>query len=201
MKFDIDKLHSVALPPSEASSRRTRERREKRRMLDRSSAIALKVSRAMEKREISREELARLLDISEGDVLRFLSGKENMDLKTMVDLEEALGVTIIDQSVSPWSPWRREQMAKWKKELEEEQERTGFRLEEEPAEIWIEFTVELKTTIEMDRPFRSSMLPEHASSHILELPHILHNDLEYDLESLGDKEKPITDGVFENFPA
>lgn len=120
MNFDIDRLHSIAVPATAEQSRRADSRREKRKLRRAASSIALKLDRAMEKRNMSADKLAETLSLPVGEVNRLLSGKENIDLQTMVDLEEALDVTIIDRSVSPWSPWRKEQVAKWKKELEEE---------------------------------------------------------------------------------
>ena len=71
-------------------------RNENRFWLKKSGMIALSILNIMEKKGISKESLAKSLNISIDDLHKYLSGNENMDLKTICAFEKILDTDIIE---------------------------------------------------------------------------------------------------------
>lgn len=63
--------------------------------LKKSGKIALSILNVMIKKGIGKKELADSLGISVGQLHKYLSGDENMDLKTICSFEKILGKDII----------------------------------------------------------------------------------------------------------
>lgn len=103
MKFDKEKIIAKATPVAE-SDRNARQRRSRDRHMNvASAAIAAKVSRQLKTLGMTRVQLAEKLNVSPANITRYLSGKCNFELRTIVELERALGVHIIDREVIPSS--------------------------------------------------------------------------------------------------
>ena len=71
-------------------------RMDNRFWLEKSEKVALSILNAMNGKGISREELAGSLGISVDQLHKYLSGDENMDLKTICLFEKTLGIDIIE---------------------------------------------------------------------------------------------------------
>jgi ribosome-binding protein aMBF1 (putative translation factor) len=71
-------------------------RQENRGWLDRSFAIAGLVLRTLRQRGMTQAELADQLGVSRQWVSKLVKGRENLSLKTIDQLEQALGVTLIE---------------------------------------------------------------------------------------------------------
>lgn len=101
VRIDVDKVNVVARELSGAERSRMDERRRNRHWIAASSAIASKIKRHLKVKGISQLELADMLGITPANVTRYLNGKTNFELKTLVEIERALGVHIIDRDVIP----------------------------------------------------------------------------------------------------
>lgn len=66
-----------------------------------SGAIAAKIRRRLKMLDISNAKFAEMLGTHSPVVSKWLSGKHNFELKTLVDIERALDITIIDRNVIP----------------------------------------------------------------------------------------------------
>lgn len=63
--------------------------------LNTSAKIALNIRAVLRKLGISQVELAARMDVSPAQVTKILSGKENLGLKTIDKIENALGLPLI----------------------------------------------------------------------------------------------------------
>lgn len=99
--FDLDKLNAIALPLDDAMRARMEERRRNRHWQSASASIAAKVRRALRTQGITQAQLADTLGITPANVTRYLNGKTNFELKTLIELERALSIHIIDREVIP----------------------------------------------------------------------------------------------------
>ena len=101
VRIDIDKVNVVARELSGTERSRMEDRRKNRHWISASSAIASKIKRQLKVKGISQLELAEMLGITPANVTRYLNGKTNFELKTLVEIERAIGVHIIDREVIP----------------------------------------------------------------------------------------------------
>jgi transcriptional regulator with XRE-family HTH domain len=69
-----------------------------REMLRYSQYIALKVLDKMGKENISKKKLARMLKIDDVEVSYILSGKENLTLKTILDIQNILNIPLLNKN-------------------------------------------------------------------------------------------------------
>jgi len=76
--------------------RNARYRRENRAWLRKSQRIAIKVLSTLKRKNLSRTWLAEELDVSRQQVSKIIKGKENLTLKTIADLEQKLGIQLIE---------------------------------------------------------------------------------------------------------
>lgn len=84
---------------SEKASRfveRARWRRENRLWLRWSREVALRLVRYMESNRLSRKELAERLSVSPQYVSKLLSGNVNFSFKSIAELEEKLGLHLLE---------------------------------------------------------------------------------------------------------
>lgn len=65
------------------------------RFSDYSMGIALEIARAIEKKGWKKTDLAAKLGKEESKITKYLSGRHNFTLKTIIKLEEALGESLI----------------------------------------------------------------------------------------------------------
>lgn len=101
MKIDKDKLNEIAIPLDEQSRRRMDTRRADRYLYAASAAIAGKVIRRLNEIGMTRLQLAEKLGITPANITRYLNGKCNFELRTLVELERILEIHIIDRTVIP----------------------------------------------------------------------------------------------------
>lgn len=101
MRIDREKLNDVARELSDGEKSRMKERKKLRHLNAASSAIALKIKRQLKILELSQLQLAEMLGVTPANITRYLSGKTNFELKTLVEIERALGIKIIDRTVIP----------------------------------------------------------------------------------------------------
>lgn len=66
-----------------------------------SMKIAAKMRRALRLKGMTQTELSRVMGMDPAVISRYLTGKANMELKTIVKIEEALGINIIDREIAP----------------------------------------------------------------------------------------------------
>lgn len=101
MKFYKEKLNCVARSLSGGERDNMESRRKDRYWKAASSAIAAKVRRQLKATGTSRVMLAEKLGVTPANITRYLNGSTNFELKTLVELERALDLHIIDRSVVP----------------------------------------------------------------------------------------------------
>lgn len=90
MDCNIDKLNKVAKPMSSKSLKQRKWRMDNKQWLQLSAKIALKFRKYMKDNDITREKLAEGLGVSLTEVDIYLSGKYNLDLKTIANICEVL---------------------------------------------------------------------------------------------------------------
>lgn len=95
MGFNLNRLKEVAKQATEKEREEARFRDENRDWLLKSSLIALEIHRYMRLNGMNQTQLAEKLGVSGAMVSKLLSGKENLSLKTICGLEEAMGVELL----------------------------------------------------------------------------------------------------------
>jgi DNA-binding Xre family transcriptional regulator len=95
MRFDKKKLIQTSEPLTQEALEKMRQRRIDRHWLALSGSIALKTRRILSERKITGAELALSMGVTPAQVSKILSGKENLGLKTISKLEEALGEPLL----------------------------------------------------------------------------------------------------------
>lgn len=108
MKVNKEKLHSLAKEENAEERALAHDFRENRNLYKASMRIAMKIKRALREKGMTQCQLAREMNMDTATISRYLNGKANMELKTMLRFEEKLGVNIIDRSISPYSNERGE---------------------------------------------------------------------------------------------
>ena len=63
--------------------------------------IGMMVKRALRMKNMTQARLSELMGVDSSLVSKYLTGKANMELKTIVKIEKALGINIIDREISP----------------------------------------------------------------------------------------------------
>ncbi|MDE6338238.1 MAG: helix-turn-helix domain-containing protein [Muribaculaceae bacterium] len=101
MKIDLSRLEQVAVDESSAEKKIAAERKENGDMYKASFRIAMKIKRALRVKHMTQIRLAELMGVDAAVVSKYLTGKANMELKTIVKIEKALGINIIDREISP----------------------------------------------------------------------------------------------------
>lgn len=75
---------------------KARYRRENRNWLRKSQRIAVRVLSALREKGMNQTELAEKLDVSKQQVSKIVKGKENLTLKTITELENVLGIVLLE---------------------------------------------------------------------------------------------------------
>jgi transcriptional regulator with XRE-family HTH domain len=70
--------------------------RENKAWLDKSARIALKILRHLRENNISQKELAEKVNVSPQFINRIVKGSENLTLQTISNIEQALGISLVD---------------------------------------------------------------------------------------------------------
>lgn len=100
MKIDFDKLNRLATEESKAERKIAEDFRENRDLYKASFRIAMKLKRALRLRGMTQAQLAGIMGVDRAVISRYMSGKANMELKTIVKLEKVLNINIIDREIS-----------------------------------------------------------------------------------------------------
>ncbi len=101
MKIDLHRLEQVAVEESKAERTIATDRKDNGDMYKASFRIAMKIKRALRIKHMTQAHLSELMGVDPAIVSRYLSGKANMELKTIVKIEKALDINIIDREISP----------------------------------------------------------------------------------------------------
>ena len=101
MKIDLHRLEQVAVEESKAERTIATDRKDNGDMYKASFRIAMKIKRALRIKHMTKAHLSELMGFDPAIVSRYLSGKANMELKTIVKIEKALDINIIDREISP----------------------------------------------------------------------------------------------------
>ena len=94
MKFNIEKLNEIAKPLPGKERQNMEYQIENQDWLMKSVELALKIRRLMREADITQSELARRMKVSPAQIVKILSGKENLGLKTITKVEKALGKSL-----------------------------------------------------------------------------------------------------------
>lgn len=108
MKIDKEKLHKIAVEENEEEKAFSSDLAENKELYKASTRIAMKIKRALKQVGMTQSDLAVKMGIDPAIISRNLSGKANLELKTLVKFEEVLGIRIIDRSISPYSSYSNE---------------------------------------------------------------------------------------------
>lgn len=100
MKIDFDKLDRFAAEESKAERKIAEDFRENRDLYKASFRIAMKLKRALRLRGMTQAQLAGIMGVDRAVISRYMSGKANLELKTIVKLEKVLNINIIDREIS-----------------------------------------------------------------------------------------------------
>ncbi len=98
MKFNVAKLKAVACPMTEEERAAMDYRAENAEWLQLSATIALKIRKLLRLQGMTQVELAARLGVTPPQVSKLLSGKINFELKTLVNIQNAIGQPLIDVS-------------------------------------------------------------------------------------------------------
>jgi len=101
MEINIERINAIAEPLPELTRERMASRKSNRHWKAASSAIAAKIKRQLKKKGITQAAFAEMLGITPANVTRYLNGSTNFELRTLIEIERALGLTIIDRQVVP----------------------------------------------------------------------------------------------------
>ncbi len=99
--IDKKRLQEIAEPLSAEARETMQTRKADRYWRVASSAIAAKVLRQLRVKGMTRVQLAEALNVTPANITRYLNGKCNFELRTLVELERVLDVHIIDREVIP----------------------------------------------------------------------------------------------------
>lgn len=99
LKINKERLMEIAEKPSEEAILSRQKRKTDRYLILASTAIASKIARAMRVKNIKNIEMANILGVTPANITRYLSGKANFELKTLVEFENALGISLIDRRI------------------------------------------------------------------------------------------------------
>ncbi|MDE6668933.1 MAG: helix-turn-helix domain-containing protein [Muribaculaceae bacterium] len=103
MRTDKTKLYETAVEENLDEQILSADINTNRSLYKASMKIAMKIKRALRTINMSQLQLAHKMGMDPATLSRCLSGKANMELRTLVKFEEVLGITIIDRSISPYS--------------------------------------------------------------------------------------------------
>lgn len=88
---------AISSPMSEEAIMRRKQRQAERALVLASTAIAAKIGRALRTKNIKNTEFAKMLGVTAANVTRYLSGKTNFELKTLVEIERVLDIRLINR--------------------------------------------------------------------------------------------------------
>lgn len=95
MRKETDKLASVAKPLQASSMEFLRKLAEDAAWMRMSMHIATEIRYQLKTQRLTQADLARRMGVKPAQITKILSGKENLSLKTVCRLEEALGCRLL----------------------------------------------------------------------------------------------------------
>lgn len=101
MKADLGKLNEIAKAPNEVERAFEEDLSINGGWYRASKCISMKVKRALRAKGMTQANLAREMNVDAAAVSRYLNGRANLELKTIIRFEEILGIQIIDRVVNP----------------------------------------------------------------------------------------------------
>ena len=96
MKFNANKLKELSRPLSMDEKEEIEFRKDNKGWLAISERLALKIRRILREKKLSQYELAEKMGVSPAQITKILSGKENLGIKTISKIEQALEVNLIE---------------------------------------------------------------------------------------------------------
>lgn len=102
-RINREKLAAIAKRPKRTLRERVAKQRAERQFLDASADIAFKILTYIKKEGITKKELAQKLNVTPAVVTRLVSGSANIELRTMILLQNTLGIRILDSGDNPGS--------------------------------------------------------------------------------------------------
>lgn len=96
MKFNANKLKELSRPLSAAEKDELEFRKDNGDWLAISERLALKIRRILREEGRSQYELAERMGVSPAQITKILSGKENLGIKTISKIEQALERNLIE---------------------------------------------------------------------------------------------------------
>lgn len=96
MKFNVEKLKTVAQPMTQEERVAMDYRTENAEWLQLSATIALKIRKLLRLQGMSQADLASRLDVSPAQVSKLLSGKVNFEIKTLSKIQRVIGKPIME---------------------------------------------------------------------------------------------------------
>lgn len=101
IRMDAERLRAIARPEKETVKRREAREIADADFLTTAFNIAMQMRRGMRLAGINQLQLAEMMEVDPSVVSRYMRGKSNMELKTLVKIEKALGINIIDREIAP----------------------------------------------------------------------------------------------------
>lgn len=98
--IDFEQLKRIAIPEDSSQANIERDMLENRDLYKASFRIAMMMKKALKSAGLTQVELAERMGVDPALISRYMSGKANMELKTMVRLEKELGITIINRRIA-----------------------------------------------------------------------------------------------------
>ena len=104
MKFNVEKLKQMSRPMTDKEKKDIEFRKDNREWLAISERLALKLRRILRTEGIPQNELAVRMGVTPAQVTKILSGKENLGLKTISKIENAIGHSLIEGTTEDCNP-------------------------------------------------------------------------------------------------
>lgn len=95
MKTNLEKLNSIVKSDAKETREWIKKRNKNRKALRASQKIALHIRKRLEELKWSQKDLAEKMDVKPQQVSKWVSGKENFRLDTIMRLSEMLNVDLI----------------------------------------------------------------------------------------------------------
>jgi ribosome-binding protein aMBF1 (putative translation factor) len=92
-----EKLSKLASDQPSDWKEKAQYRRENRVWLKKSASIAVRVMDALKAQNLSQKDLADRMNVSPQQISKIVKGQENITLETISNLENALGIQIIEE--------------------------------------------------------------------------------------------------------
>ena len=104
MKFNVETLKQMSRPMTDKEKKDIEFRKDNREWLAISERLALKLRRILRTEGIPQNELAVRMGVTPAQVTKILSGKENLGLKTISKIENAIGHSLIEVTTEDCNP-------------------------------------------------------------------------------------------------